>query len=232
MNVKAFPHSECGAEYTGLRMTRITRSVSKHSASKCAVMSFHTRLTVLNLSASKCYILFVTNLNYWQLHKCSLNTALKNRGSPTIQTFYGHFQRHYKFSITANSKIVGVLTYHCTYCKMLWRYYLRQWCSWNAASSVATLAGRVNKKRIEKGVAKWTSYSRRIYFLFSTNLKLHNQIKGNSIDDWDFFEFIISAADGHCGHLSLMPRNLAMPVFCCYVTYCWISFKTFKYYSK
>lgn len=190
-------------------------------------MSFHTRLTVLNLSASQCYILFVTNLNYWQVHKCSLNTALKNRGSPTIQIFYGHFQRHHKFSIIENGKTVGALTYHCTYCKMLRRYYLRQWCSWNAVSGVATLASRVNKKRMGRGAVKWTSYMRGIYFLCSTNLKLLSKIKGNSINDWDFSEFIISVAVGHSGHLHQIPRNLAVPVFCCYVTYYWISFKTF-----
>jgi hypothetical protein len=55
---------------------------------------------------------------------------------------------------------------------------------------------------------------RRNYFLCSTNLKLLSQIKGNSINDRDFFIFIISDADSHCGHLPQMPRNLAMPVFC------------------
>ena len=222
MNIKAFPHSEFGAEYTGLRTRRSTRSVSKPSASKCVVMSFHTTLTVPNLSASQCYIPFVTNVNYWLLHKCSLNTALKNRGSPTIQIFYGHIQRHHKFSITTNAKTVVALTY----CKMLRRHYLRQWCSRNAASRVATLAGRVNKKGMVKGAANWMSYMRRIYYLCSTNLKLLSQIKRNSINDWNFFKFIISVADGHCGHFPQMPRNLAMPVFCCYVTYYWISFQT------
>jgi hypothetical protein len=73
---------------------------------------------------------------------------------------------------------------------------------------------------------------RRIYFLCSINLKLLSQIKGNSLKDGDFFNLIISVADGHCGHLPQMPRNLVMPVLCCYVTYYWIPFKTFKYYSK
>jgi hypothetical protein len=49
----------------------------------------------------------------------------------------------------------------------------------------------------------------------STNFKLLNQIKGNSINEGDCFKLILSMWGGHCDYLPAGARNVPTPLHAC-----------------